>query len=839
VMVSRGHMLVHAACVEFNGTGIMLSAFTDTGKTGTILRLVREHGCRFLSDDMTLIDADGRAWCFPKPLTISAHTLRAVNADDLTRGEWRRLQIQSRLHSKSGRSIAMALSRFNLPIMGINAITQMLIPPPKYAVDRLVSCRMIASTAVSELFIIERGKPRLAELDHQSALEQLIVNTDDAYGFPPFRHLAPAITIAGMDYQELREAELKILDSFLRHVRARRLASDSFSWADDIPRLLVPADALASAESLSGDAASLAANGQYPAEPPALAGAGAAAPDLNGHGEHADAARSRLSLAHAAAVAAELNGAAGAAEPLPPDTPVFKAELVPGAHAKRSPLRTRLMVAVALAAISAPTLALRLWHINALGFNSDEAVYAGQGAAIAGAPQLSDLFPVFRAHPLLFQLAVSLMYRVRVSDFTPRLLAVGFGLATVAAGYKVGARFYGRRAGVIAALLLAVMPYLVVVNRQALLDGPMAFFSVLGLWFLARFAAEGRRWLLYAAGASLGLAFISKETAIVLLPAAYAFLAITPTVRVRVKEIAIFFCCFAAVALPYPISLAVAGGSSSGKHFLTWQLFRPPNHVWTFYPAVVPPAIGIPVMVCAVGMIVLTVARHRWSWREPLLICWIAVPYLFFQLWPVKGFQYLLPVAAPCAVLAAGLLGSSVLWDRVGRGMRVGQAVGVLATAGVAAWLALLSWSTISAASGSTSFLAGTGGVPGGRAAGAWIRSETPVDAEMLSIGPSMANILEFYGHREILGISVSPNPLHRNPAYTPVSNPDLMLRTGQVQYLVWDAYSAARSPFFSRRLMTYVRRYRGSPVYTGYVRVATSEGPVAKPVIRVYEVRP
>src|SRR5258707_2416145 len=131
------------------------------------------------------------------------------------------------------------------------------------------------------------------------------------------------------------------------------------------------------------------------------------------------------------------------------------------------------------------------------------------------------------------------------------------------------------------------MPYLVVVNRQALLDGPMAFFSVLGLWFLARFAAESRRWLLYAAGASLGLAFISKETAIVLLPAAYAFLAVTPSVRVRLREIAIFFCCFAAVALAYPISLAVARGVTSRKPFLTLQLVPPPNPGSTFLPAAV------------------------------------------------------------------------------------------------------------------------------------------------------------------------------------------------------------------------------------------------------------
>ena len=32
VMVSRGRMLLHSACVEIGGTGVMLSALTDTGQ---------------------------------------------------------------------------------------------------------------------------------------------------------------------------------------------------------------------------------------------------------------------------------------------------------------------------------------------------------------------------------------------------------------------------------------------------------------------------------------------------------------------------------------------------------------------------------------------------------------------------------------------------------------------------------------------------------------------------------------------------------------------------------------------------------------------------------------
>ena len=42
-----------------------------------------------------------------------------------------KLQFQSRLHSKGGRSIALTLAKFNVPIMALNATTQILVPPPK------------------------------------------------------------------------------------------------------------------------------------------------------------------------------------------------------------------------------------------------------------------------------------------------------------------------------------------------------------------------------------------------------------------------------------------------------------------------------------------------------------------------------------------------------------------------------------------------------------------------------------------------------------------------------------------------------------------------------------
>ncbi len=237
LFVAQGRMLLHSACLELNGVGIVLSAKTDTGKTGTVLKLVREQGAKFLSDDMTVIDVTGQAWAFPKPLTISQHTLRAIDIDELTAAEWRRLRMQSRLHSKEGRRFGLALGELNLPIMGLNALTQLLVPPPKYPVDRLVPAEITRTTQLEHVFILERGEPVVHAVAPEEALAELIVNTDDAYNFPPFKYFAPALTIGNENYEQLRARERDILAGALSQTRVCRLASNDFSWADSIHAL--------------------------------------------------------------------------------------------------------------------------------------------------------------------------------------------------------------------------------------------------------------------------------------------------------------------------------------------------------------------------------------------------------------------------------------------------------------------------------------------------------------------------------------------------------------------------------------------------------------------------
>ena len=339
-----------------------------------------------------------------------------------------------------------------------------------------------------------------------------------------------------------------------------------------------------------------------------------------------------------------------------------------------------------------------------------------------------------------------------------------------------------------------------------------------------------------AACGLMGACILSKETSIVLVGGLYAFFALTPAVRVRLRHIGLGLAVMSLVIIAFPLALSLSGRANSGQHYLLWQLFRRPNHEILFYLRVVPAALGWATIALAVFGLVWM--RRENTWRERLLLTWIAVPAVFFTLWPVKGYQYLLPLAPVAALLAARAIAqvATVGWLR--RRQLGGLAVGAVAL-GVAITLLVPTWTRINPST-SGSFLAGTGGVPGGREAGLWVKNNLPADAQLLAVGPSMANILEFYGQRRVFALSVSPDPANRNPAYVPVPNPDLAVRQRKFQYVVWDTYTANRSPSFGAKITTLVNKFHGISVFASTVIVKAKSGAaVETPVIVIYRVRP
>lgn len=238
LLVSKGYVLLHSAGLVGEHGATLLSAQTDTGKTSTVITLVRSRGYRFLSDDMTIIDPLGEAISYPKPMTLSFHTMGVAKDGRLSVGDRAKLSIQSRLHSKSGRQVGRALGERNLPIMTVNSAVQFLVPPPKHRIENLFECQVGGRAPIRNIVLMERGAEELEPVSIDEAVRRLLENTDDAYGFPPFALFAPRIRIGGDDYEALRRKEADLLRSAILNARRWHLRVPGHEWAERLPAII-------------------------------------------------------------------------------------------------------------------------------------------------------------------------------------------------------------------------------------------------------------------------------------------------------------------------------------------------------------------------------------------------------------------------------------------------------------------------------------------------------------------------------------------------------------------------------------------------------------------------
>ncbi len=106
-------------------------------------------------------------------------------------------------------------------------------------------------------------------------------------------------------------------------------------------------------------------------------------------------------------------------------------------------------------------------------------------------------------------------------------------LGTVLVTILLGRELWGWRTGLIAGLIMAVMPMQAELGTQLLPDPIQGFFTVLAVYCAVRAIIRDERWLTWAIGAgfALGLAYLTRVNAIVFLPGILAVGAILDRTR--------------------------------------------------------------------------------------------------------------------------------------------------------------------------------------------------------------------------------------------------------------------------------------------------------------------
>lgn len=167
---------------------------------------------------------------------------------------------------------------------------------------------------------------------------------------------------------------------------------------------------------------------------------------------------------------------------------------------------------IVLGAIVAAAFVARFWAFSLAGMGHyDEGVYLISALGIAEAPH--DLFPnqINFSPPFYFTtVGVATWLFGGDPERIAILVNILIGTATVAATWWIGRAWYGARAGAIAALLLALNQFHILMSRVALTDAAFAFWFVLALGAIV-LAVDRQDYRIAAlAGVLTGLAWNTK-----------------------------------------------------------------------------------------------------------------------------------------------------------------------------------------------------------------------------------------------------------------------------------------------------------------------------------------
>ena len=175
--------LMHSACVTHNGKGILIIAPAETGKTITVLKLLKK-GFNFLSDDYIL--TNGKK-AYPIPSGMTFHSLHAQELN---------LNFLKKLEIKIRDKILL------IPILSI-LISEYKLPPQELP-NYIENVKIIKEANIHVLIFLERGNPSVEKLDKGEALkrlkvignvhiplftEEILLEYSYYYGYPDFDRL--------------------------------------------------------------------------------------------------------------------------------------------------------------------------------------------------------------------------------------------------------------------------------------------------------------------------------------------------------------------------------------------------------------------------------------------------------------------------------------------------------------------------------------------------------------------------------------------------------------------------------------------------------------------------
>lgn len=272
--------------------------------------------------------------------------------------------------------------------------------------------------------------------------------------------------------------------------------------------------------------------------------------------------------------------------------------------------------------------------------------------------------------------------------YAGRLVAVVLGILTVWAVYVLARKAYGRKAGLIAALLMAVLPIHVMHSKFMAVDVPATFLVTLALVFALRISEKQRARDYIFAGLIAGLAAGTKYNAglVIAAPIIVHFTVCQASVLKRIfspKLLGMILCAAVGFLIGTPGAVLYTGDFARDFRYEVWHVLTGHGLVFTgtgsgfVYHITHSLCAGMGLPLLALSLIGLLYALRRRTTADIAMLVFLAAYYTVIGLAQVRFARYTIPIL-PVLVIFAARLSSDTL-ARLFSGRSISRVVGYLA----------------------------------------------------------------------------------------------------------------------------------------------------------------
>ena len=275
-----------------------------------------------------------------------------------------------------------------------------------------------------------------------------------------------------------------------------------------------------------------------------------------------------------------------------------------------------------------------------------------------------------------------------VSLFMGRLVSVVFSLLSVYAVFEFAYRIYGAKTGLLASIMLAVMPGYVWLSRMAMIEPMLVFFFTTSTLFFFLWLKEHKNKFLTLTIVTFALGVATKYQTVIMAVIAVVALAFLGRDYLKQKFHTVPRLALTVVAVAVPLSLLFYGLYSVGllnQWLYAMNIGNPDKTLYSTgldrFPAWFDPLPSwirlsifyfieitepytnvhpISFLLYVVGLAGLGWLAVRRKAEDKYLLIWLVVVYIFFTAIPNRQWRYLIPVFPVLAIAGAGLIISAL-----------------------------------------------------------------------------------------------------------------------------------------------------------------------------------